>query len=139
MKEKVALAQLQKEVTYKAVLSGGPGGQHVNKTATKVELYWEMDKSVALTKEQKHQLYQKKQHLFSKNWVLKLTCASARSQHRNKKLVTEKFQQLVEEGVQKPKKRRKTKPTKAAKLKRLHEKKKRSALKNTRSKKNFLE
>lgn len=125
---------LLKEVRYKAVLSGGPGGQHVNKTATKVELTWDLGQSEELSKEQKARLIENKSVKLSKDQVLKITSDATRSQHKNKHLVTEKFLRLVGRGVQKPKKRRQTKPTRASKLKRLRNKKINAEKKSSRQK-----
>lgn len=110
------------EISFKTALSGGPGGQHVNKTETKVILEWNLASSTAVSGEEKEVLlYQLKNNL-SKEGVFQLSSSQTRSQHKNKKLVVERFLKLIEKSLQKKKKRKPTKPSKAAKLKRLKKK-----------------
>lgn len=115
--------QLIQEVTYKAVRSSGAGGQNVNKVSSKVELHFFIEPSEALSDEEKALLLVKLQPRLTKNNELILQSDESRSQHKNKELVTQRFLEILREGLVKPKARKKSKPSKASKLKRLREKK----------------
>jgi len=115
--------QLIQEVTYKAVRSSGAGGQNVNKVSSKVELHFFIEPSEALSEEEKALLLVKLQPRLTKNNELILQSDESRSQHKNKELVTQRFLEILREGLVKPKTRKKSKPSKASKLKRLREKK----------------
>lgn len=115
--------QLIQEVTYKAVRSSGAGGQNVNKVSSKVELHFFIEPSEALSEEEKALLLVKLQPRLTKNNELILQSDESRSQHKNKELVTQRFLEILREGLVKPKARKKSKPSKASKLKRLREKK----------------
>lgn len=114
---------LIQEASYKAVRSSGAGGQNVNKVSSKVELHFFIDASEALSEEEKILLRNKLQTRLTKNNELILQSDESRSQHKNKELVTERFLELIKQGLVKPKPRKKSKPSKASKLKRLREKK----------------
>ena len=128
MKEEVILAELG----YKAVRSSGPGGQHANKTATKVELSFDISGSNGLSEQQKKRLQRKLSGRINKEGILKMSSEDSRSQHTNKDIVTGNFFITIKEALKKPKPRRKTKPTKASKLKRLSAKKRNSEIKANR-------
>lgn len=115
---------LIKEVTFKAVLSSGPGGQHANKTSTKVELSWDVRATTVFSEEKITLLLKNLESRLTKNHILQLNSDETRSQHQNKNIVSEKFLELIEQSLKVPKKRKKTKPTKMSKLKRLNNKKK---------------
>lgn len=123
---------LIKEADFKAVRSSGAGGQNVNKVSSKVELYFSLPASLALSKTEKERLYKKLSSRLTNNEELILQCDESRSQHKNKEIVITRFLELLREGVKKPKLRKKTKPPKAAKLKRLREKKMRAEKKSYR-------
>lgn len=116
-------AQITRELSFKAVRSSGAGGQHVNKTSSKVELYFDVEASDGLSEEEKSRLLKKLTSRLTKEHLLILQSEESRSQHKNKALVTDKFFELLRENIKKPKPRKKTKPSKAAKLKRLKAKK----------------
>jgi len=116
-------AQITRELNFKAVRSSGAGGQHVNKTASKVELHFQLEASLGLSEEEKIRLQQKLGKRLTKDNELILQTEESRSQHRNKELVISKFFKLLKENLQRPKRRKKTKPSKTAKLKRLKAKK----------------
>lgn len=120
--------KLIQELNFKAVRSGGAGGQHVNKVASKVELYFDIGKSTALSENEKKRLLKKLSHRLTKENVLVLWSEETRSQHKNKELVIRKFLNTIEVNLRVPKARRKTKPTRSSIEKRLQHKK-RSALK----------
>jgi ribosome-associated protein len=125
------------ELTYKATRSSGPGGQHVNKTSTRVELYWNLEASKALSEEEKEYLKEKLANRLNKEGVLILSVGATRSQFKNKKKVTDKFIALLEKKLQKPKKRKKAKVPLAVKRKRLADKRINAEKKASRKKPEF--
>lgn len=112
------------ELNFKAVRSSGAGGQHVNKVSSKVELFFDIQHSNGLTSEEKELLLKKLTHKISKENVLILTCSESRSQHKNKEIVTQRFSELIINGLKIPKRRKATKPTRSSVQKRLDKKKK---------------
>ena len=112
------------ELNFKAVRSGGAGGQHVNKVSTKVELSFDVANSQALSPNQKGRIYRQLGSKLTKDNVLNLSCDDTRSQHRNKDLVIKRFLETMRIGLRVPKVRRKTKPKRSAIEKRLKSKKK---------------
>ena len=128
---------LKKEVCYKAVRSSKPGGQHVNKVSSSVQLFFDIPQSKALNPYEKELLMNKLQHRLTKDGILMLKVETSRSQYFNKKTAWEKFLLLLEKSLKQPKKRLKTNPKKSAILKRLQSKK-RHSLKNQNRRKDFL-
>jgi len=126
------MPDLLKELNFKAIRSSGPGGQHVNKTASKIELSFDLVNSKVLNEEQKELLLKNLANRLTKENIIILQCDESRSQHKNKEIVIERFVQLIEKGLTIPKKRKPTKPTKASIKKRLDSKKKLSVKKSTR-------
>ena len=124
--------QLLSEVTFSASRGGGPGGQNVNKVSTKVELRFDVNDSKTLTETQKQQLLSKLKNRITVSDQLILTSSAERTQWRNREKVTQKFFELIEQALTPPKKRIKTKPTKASKLKRIENKKKQGQKKQLR-------
>lgn len=120
------------ELTYRATRSGGPGGQHVNTSSTRVELAWDVGASPSLTDEQRALLREKLANRINGEGVLLLAASDHRSQHQNKEAVTGRFAELVRQALVVPKKRKKTRPSRASKEARLAEKKHRSAIKRLR-------
>tara|TARA_R110002020_G_scaffold191261_1_gene391080 strand:- start:1043 stop:1444 length:402 start_codon:yes stop_codon:yes gene_type:complete len=120
------------ECEFKAVRSSGAGGQHVNKTSTKVQLSWDLESSNEFDDEQKEQLRNRLTNRLTKANVLNLSYDNSRSQHKNKEQVIRLFIQLIEKALEKQKVRKKTKPSKISKLKRLKAKKQHSEKKTNR-------
>ncbi len=123
---------LIKELSFKAVRSSGAGGQHVNKVSSKVELTFDLENSNQFSEEERELLLKNWATKLTKEQVLILQCDESRSQHRNKEIVIKRFLDLVKEGLFRPKKRKKTKPSKGAIQKRLTSKKKLSEKKGAR-------
>ncbi|GEQ84605.1 aminoacyl-tRNA hydrolase [Patiriisocius marinistellae] len=115
--------QLLKEVTFKAVRSSGPGGQHVNKTSSKVEVSLNISVSKAFSETEINRLEVKLANRISQEGILTLSCSESRSQHRNKALVVQRLIVLLEKNIKIPKRRKKTKPSKGAIEKRIKAKK----------------
>jgi ribosome-associated protein len=120
------------ELGYRATRSGGPGGQHVNTSSTRVELAWDVGASPSLTDEQRTRVREKLANRINAEGVLLLAASEHRSQHQNKEAVTERFVELVRQALVVPKKRKKTRPSQAAREARLHAKKHRSEVKRLR-------
>ena len=112
-----------KEFNFKAVRSSGAGGQHVNKTSSKVELYFHIENSKGLSEEEKSRLAKKLENRITASGEIILSSELSRSQHKNKEDVQNKFFELIEEALKKPKPRKKTRVSRASKLKRLRNKK----------------
>jgi ribosome-associated protein len=124
--------QLLTEVTFSASRGGGPGGQNVNKVSTKVELRFPVNDSETLTEPQKQRLLSKLKNRITTSGEMALTSSAERTQWRNREKVTQKFFELIEQALTPHRKRIKTKPTKASKLKRLENKKKQGQKKQLR-------
>jgi ribosome-associated protein len=120
------------EVKFKASLSGGKGGQHVNKTSTKVELYWTPANSSILDQESIDKIISKLSKDLSNEGELRLVCEEERSQLKNKEIVIEKFYKLLASCFKIIKKRKPTKIPKSVIAKRLKDKAKRKDIKKGR-------
>ena len=125
---------LHPELKYKAVRSSGKGGQHVNKVASKVELYFDINSSFLLSDEQKELLYKNLAGRINSAGVLLIDSQESRSQFRNKEIVTRKFNELVSKALKKKKKRLATRPTVQSAIRRLDSKKKHAEKKTMRKK-----
>jgi ribosome-associated protein len=121
-----------REIRFKAVRSSGPGGQHVNKTSSKVEVSFPILSSDALSNEEKDRLIKKLASRVSLDGTLILSCGETRSQHRNKTIVIERLVALLIENLKVSKIRKKTKPSKSAIERRLKTKKGRALKKTNR-------
>ena len=121
-----------KELRFKAIRSSGPGGQHVNKTASKVELSFNVFTSEGLTENEKELLKTKLHKRITAEGLLIVQCGQSRSQHRNKTLVIERLLKLLQTNLKVAKKRKKTKPSRGAIEKRIKAKKNRAIKKANR-------
>jgi ribosome-associated protein len=115
--------------------AGGPGGQHVNKTDTKVTIRWNVRQSTALNEEQKERVLQNLHAQLTTEGDLIVHNNASRSQQQNKKNALTQLAQTIRKALYVPKKRIKTKASQAAKETRLQGKKSRSMIKKMRSKK----
>ena len=127
-------SRLIKELTFKAVKSSGAGGQHVNKVASKVELYFNLQETSLFTKEEKTRLYTFFGNRISSKGILSLSSGESRSQFRNKAIIIQRFLTLVEEGLREDKIRIPTKVPKSVIKKRIATKRKTSEKKANRRK-----
>lgn len=123
---------LASEIHFKTSRSGGKGGQNVNKVATKVEIYFDINSSLILTNEQKNILHQKLGNHINKEGLLQIVSQSERTQLGNKRVGLKKLDELFKQAFFVQKKRKATKPSKAAKEKRILQKKRLSEIKNLR-------
>jgi ribosome-associated protein len=115
------------EVDFRTSRSSGPGGQHAQKTETRVEALFDVERSEALSEVQKRRVVARS------GPVLRAIAQDERSQVRNKELALERLVAQLREALRVPRKRRPTKPSKAAVERRLDEKRRRSRLKRQRS------
>lgn len=125
--------QLLQEITLLTSRSSGPGGQHVNKTESRVELHWNPEESLALSGEQKSLLFLRLRHRLSPSGELILACQQTRSQLKNREIVTERFLTLIDLMLLPPKKRVATRPSRSSVEKRLKSKKEQSEKKERRN------
>lgn len=121
------------ELSFKTALSGGKGGQNVNKVETKVGIEFDVMNSSILNEEEK-ECVRKKSKYVSKDGELKIWCEKHRTQLQNKKDALEKFREHLKGLFRKPKARKPTKISKAAKQKRLDKKKRAGEKKQLRKK-----
>ena len=128
---------ISKELTLKALRSSGPGGQHVNKVSTKVELQFNIELSEGLTGEEKILLIDKLASRINKAGILIMQTDESRSQFRNKQLIIDRFFEILEKALIPKKKRKPTKTPKKAIEKRLEEKKRKSEKKQRRQDPDF--
>ncbi len=120
------------EIVYRATRSSGPGGQHVNTSATQVELLFDVTHSPSLNEAQRQRILSQLKNLIDQEGILHLTAQSERSQLRNREIVTEHFQAVLAGALRVPKKRKRTQPSAASKERRLQSKKRRGQIKQLR-------
>ncbi len=115
--------------------SGGPGGQHVNKTQSRITIRWNVLQTTALTDEQKQRVYAKLSNRLTTEGDLLINNSSSRSQQHNKEQALNQLADEIRKALIVPKKRMKTKVPVAVKESQLQAKKQRSQVKKMRSKK----
>ena len=106
----------------RATKSGGPGGQHVNTSSTRVEVTWRLTTSSAVSDEQRGRIARKLAARLDANGDLRVVASDTRSQRQNRLLAEQRLAKLVAGALVVPKARRKTRPSKAAVERRLTEK-----------------
>ncbi len=129
---KVFLHNFEHELEEKFVTAGGPGGQNVNKVASAVQIRWNVKKSHAFDDEQKWMIRRALANRINDEGELVLFIQTHRSQVRNREEARERLVELIEKSLVKQKKRVATKPSKAAKRRRLDDKAIRSKVKANR-------
>ena len=120
------------EVALSYARSGGPGGQHVNKTSSKVVLRWNLRASTALSDADRAWLEEKLASRLTEAGELVLTSDLHREQGRNVESVLARFVTVLRDALKRPKTRRKTKPSRGAQQRRLDQKKRRGDIKRQR-------
>lgn len=120
------------ELEYLASRSGGPGGQHVNTSSTRIEVWWDVAGSPTLTPEQRAQLLERLGTRLDSAGRLRVVSSGTRSQLRNREAATERLRGLVAAALAIRKKRKPTQPGRAAKAARLEAKRRRAATKRDR-------
>jgi ribosome-associated protein len=120
------------ELHFQFSRSSGPGGQHVNRTASQVELTFDVLGSPSLNESQRARVLSKLKSYIDTRGILHLTSQTTRSQYRNRAEVVERFALLLQRALHVPKRRIPTKPSAAAEARRLVEKQRTSAIKQQR-------
>ena len=120
------------ELQVRATRAGGPGGQHVNTSSTRIELLWDVTNSTAVSDEQRARLLTKLAARLDATGSLRIVASDRRSQRQNRAAAEERLAEVVRNALVVPKKRRPTKPSRASKEKRIDEKKRRSETKKNR-------
>jgi ribosome-associated protein len=120
------------ELDIRVSRSSGAGGQHVNKTSSRVEIFWNIVGSRAISEEQRGRLREKLASRLTTEGSIRVVASDMRSQSRNRELAEERLADLVRRALVIPRKRRATKPTRAAKEARLESKKRHSTKKRDR-------
>ncbi len=121
------------EFAFRTSKSGGPGGQNVNKVSTKVELLFHIDSSKLLSVKEKSILKRKLNNRIAVNGHLYLVCQDTRSQLKNKKLVIDRFYELIYKSLLEQKKRIPIGTPASVKRKRLDDKRMNSEKKKLRA------
>ena len=126
------MKNFQHELSYKTSRSSGSGGQNVNKVETSVTVIWKVEDSTVFTESEKERILLKLKNKINAEGILQTTVSESRTQLQNKKIATEKIQELVNKSLIVHKKRIATKPSRAKVEKRLESKKKLSEKKENR-------
>ena len=121
------------EIEETFVRAAGPGGQHVNKTSSAVQLRFDVRQSPSLPDDVRHRLERLAGRRLTQDGVLVLVAQGERSQKRNREEALERLVELVRAAARPLTPRKKTRPTRASKRRRLDEKKKHGALKSLRA------
>jgi len=120
------------ELEIKATTGGGPGGQHINKTSTRIELRWNVLTTRSLTEEQRVRLHDQLGRRIDGKGTIRVVCGAHRSQQRNKDIAIARLNQLVSRALKPVKPRKKTRPSRAQRKRRLENKRRRSDIKRQR-------
>jgi ribosome-associated protein len=121
------------ELHFQFSRSGGPGGQHVNRSATQVELTFDVAGSPSLNEAQRARILAALRSYIDTRGTLHLTSQTTRSQHRNRAEVTARLQGLLQRALHTPKPRRPTRPPPQTKEQRLAEKRHKGMIKKARA------
>ena len=122
----------EKEVKYDAIRASGPGGQHVNKTSTAIQLRFDVVGSPSLPKWLKNRVIKIAGSLSTKSGSIIIKSKIHRSQNQNKKEALKRLISIINEAANKPKQRKKTTPTKSSIESRILSKRKHSKKKKLR-------
>lgn len=124
----------ESELEFSFARSGGPGGQHVNKTSSKVILHWDVGASPGVPDAVKQRFIKQYRTRITEAGVLVIDCDENRSQHRNREIVVERLKGMLEAVAKPPKRRIPTRPSKGAKKRRRVAREKHSEKKQLRKK-----
>ncbi len=125
------------ELDVRVSRSSGAGGQHVNKTSSRVEIFWSIQSSKAISESERARLIDKLRSKLTTDGSIRVVASDMRSQSRNRELAEERLAELVHRALLIPRKRRPTRPTKASKEARLEGKKRQASKKKNRQQKSF--
>ena len=110
------------ELTFRASRAGGPGGQHVNTSSTRIELLWDLTNSKVVTDEMRSRLLEKLAARLDASGMVRVVASDRRSQAQNRDAAAERLGKIVKQALVVPRKRRKTRPTAASREQRLSDK-----------------
>lgn len=127
------------ELEITASRAGGPGGQHVNKTSSRITIRWNVKNTHALSDEQKQRVLEKVQTQLTTEGDLVIHSSTARSQQQNKDIALKKLALIITKALHIPKKRMKTRVSATAKERRLQAKTHHGLIKKMRSKKFYTD
>ena len=127
-----ALAIPWRELEFRATTGGGPGGQHVNRSATRIELWWDVARSPSLDEPQRQLLLASLARRLDTTGCLRLVSGEHRSQAQNREAVVKRLVRVIAAGLHVPRPRKLPTPRRAAKARRLESKRKRAAVKRER-------
>jgi ribosome-associated protein len=125
------------ELSIRVSRSGGPGGQHVNTSSTRVELLWNPSATRAIPEGLLQHVQQRLRSRTNADGFVRVVSSEHRSQLRNREAAEQRLAGLVRAALTIPRARRKTAPTRASKEKRLESKKRRSEIKKRRARDDF--
>lgn len=125
----------EEDIQFRFIRASGPGGQHVNKVESAVQLKYDTNNCEAMSHAYKERLKKLAGHLITDQGIVIITSEISRSQSRNKDDAIQRLIDLLKKACVVPKARKKTRPSKAAMKRRLEAKKKKSVTKKLRSKK----
>ena len=134
---RAGLAIPESEITFTASRSGGPGGQNVNKVSSRVTLSFDVPASMALSDEQKRKITGRLATRITKDGVLRIVSQKTRSQDMNRNDALERFSDLLRRALTEQRSRIKTRVPSGAKERRIEEKRKRTLVKQKRSKRGW--
>ncbi|GAB4171207.1 MAG: alternative ribosome rescue aminoacyl-tRNA hydrolase ArfB [Wenzhouxiangellaceae bacterium] len=120
------------ELEERFVLAGGPGGQHVNRTESAVQLRWNVAGSAFLPEEVKRRLLRLAGRRADSSGTITIEARSHRSQWRNREEARKRLADLISRARKRPRKRIATQPTRASRLRRLAQKRRRTETKRAR-------
>ena len=123
-----------REITFVYGTSTGPGGQHVNRVATKATLLFDINRSNSLTPLQKQRIYEKLKTRVNKLGILRVASSKFKSQKNNRQVSIDRFIELIRESIKPVRKRKATKVPYSSKRKRVKAKKNRGETKRLRNK-----
>ncbi|MBI4502317.1 MAG: aminoacyl-tRNA hydrolase [Gemmatimonadetes bacterium] len=127
------------ELRFRATRAGGPGGQHVNKASTRIEVLWDVAHSQLLTEAERQRVLQKLANRIDAQGLLRITADERRSLTQNRSAAIARLHALVDQARRAPKPRKPTKPSTAAKRARMQEKRRRANIKRERDRSRWEE
>jgi ribosome-associated protein len=122
----------EKELHFEFVRASGPGGQNINKVATAVQLRFDVANSPSLPDEVRNRLSHLARNRINEDGVLVIVARRFRTQDQNRQDAVDRLIRLIHQAAEKPKLRKKTRPSEASKRRRLEDKRRRGTIKRLR-------
>lgn len=122
----------ENEMVFRATRAGGPGGQHVNKASTRMEVLWDLEHTAVLTPEERARVRTRLARRIDANGFLRVAADERRSLLQNRAAALSRLHDLVDQARRAPKPRKPTRPTAASRQRRLERKKRRAGVKKER-------